>query len=127
MPVPLPYTIIRTRFFVKPDANVVLSNSDGLAGVGFQGIGLAAKDDSDDFLFEFGFFFGELSFAAIILVVFVVVVVVVVGEICGFEEEVLEGLGVERVGGRADLEATHKGLEEEVIEVGGVGEGGHGV
>ena len=126
MPMPLPYPVIRTRFLVKPDTNVVLTDSHGLTRVGFQRIGLATKDDPDDFLFEPGFFFGELGFATTILTV-VFVVIVVVGEIGGFEEEVFEGLSVERVGGgcgggRADLEATHESLEEEIVEVGGVGE-----
>lgn len=120
MPMPLPYSIIRTCILVKPDANMVLADGDSLARVRFEGISISAEDYPDNFLLELGFFFGELGLVATI-------VVVIVGEIGGIKEEVLEGLGVERVGWRADLEATHQSLEEEVVEIGGVVERAHGV
>jgi hypothetical protein len=37
------------------------------------------------------------------------------------------GLGLQRTGRRADLEAAHQGLEEEVVKIGGVSERTHGV
>ncbi|KAF5476013.1 hypothetical protein F2P56_007760 [Juglans regia] len=119
---PLPYPVIRVRLVLKPDANVVVADGDGLAGIGSEGIYHAAVDDPDDFVFEFVFFIGELSQQATLFVVNVVIF----GEISGIKEEVLEGLGVELVGRRADLEATHQGLEDKVVEISGVGEGAHG-
>lgn len=121
MTVPLPDPIIRTRFLVKPDANVVLADRDGLARIGFEGFGVAGEDDPDDLPLELGLFFGELGF---------VLVVVGGGEVGGVEEQVFEGLGEEGgVGGGwgSDLEATHEGLEHEVVEVGGAGEGAHDI
>lgn len=119
MAVPLPDPIVRTRFLVKPDANVVLANRDGLTRIGLERIGLAAENDPDDLPLELGFFLGELGL--------VLVVVFVAGEIGGVEEKVFEGLGEEGVvvSWGSDLEPAHEGLEHEVVEVGGAGEGAH--
>lgn len=119
MAVPLPDPIVRTRFLVKPDADVVLANRDGLTRIGLERIGLAAENDPDDLPLELGFLLGELGL--------VLVVVVVAGEIGGVEEKVFEGLGEEGVvvSWRSDLEPAHEGLEHEVVEVGGAGEGAH--
>lgn len=120
MAVPLPDPIVRTRFLVKPDANVVLANRDGLTRIGLERIGLAAENDPDDLPLELGFLLGELGLV-------LVVVVVVAGEIGRVEEKVFEGLGEEGVvvSWGSDLEPAHEGLEHEVVEVGGAGEGAH--
>lgn len=120
MPMPFPDPIIRTRFLMKPNTNVMLPNRHRLTRIGFEGIGLAAENDPDDVLLELGFFFGELGLV-------LVVIVFIAREIGGVEEKFFEGLreeGVVRWG--SDLEPAHEGLEHEVVEVGGVGEGVHG-
>lgn len=119
MAVPFPNSIIRVLLLVKPDAYVVLADGDGLAGIGFEGIGVSGENNADNLLLELGFLFSELRF---------VVVVVVVGEIGGIEEKVFEGLGEKGivVVWGPDLESAHESLEEKIIEIRGVAEGAHG-
>ncbi|KAL6998307.1 hypothetical protein U1Q18_008432 [Sarracenia purpurea var. burkii] len=95
---------------------MVIADRNGLAGIGFQGFNVAAEDRSDDLFLELGFFFRELGFSVVVFVF------VGVGETGGVEEEIFEALIEE--GGRegilwADLESSHQGLEEKVVEIGG--------
>lgn len=127
MAVPLPDTVVGAGLLMESDAYVVFADGDGIAGVGFEGIGLAGENPTDDLLFELGFFFGEMG-----LVGFFFFFVVVVGEVGIGGEEIFEGFREEGVGveiRRADLELTHEALEEEALVFHGVfavERGGHG-
>lgn len=126
MAVPLPNAIFRPFLLVKPDADMVVADGDGLAGVGAELGRFAGKDEADDLLLEAGLLLGEEGFVVVVLVV-VVVVVFFVGGGGGEEEEVVEGFVGEEVLG-ANLEPAHQSLEEEIVKVGAgdaVGEGAH--
>lgn len=121
MAVPLPDAVIRALLLVESDAHVVVADGHGLAGVGAEAVGVAGEDEADDLLLEPGLLLGEEGLVAVVFGS-VVVFVVVVGEGGGVEEEeIFEGfMGKEWVVvmvGRANLEPTHQGLEEEVVQV----------
>lgn len=128
MAVPLPDTVVGAGLLMESDAYVVFADGDGIAGVGFEGIGLAGENPTDDLLFELGFFFGEMGLVGFFFFFFVVVIV---GEVGIGGEEIFEGFREEGVGveiRRADLELTQEALEEEALVFHGVFavERGHG-
>ncbi|KAL5753707.1 hypothetical protein ACOSP7_021927 [Xanthoceras sorbifolium] len=97
---------------------MVFYDGDGLARVGFERVDLPGENGFDDFLFELGFFFGELGFARVIIIGRI-------GEVGCIEEQVFEGLvkedgaiSLEAESARwTDLEATDQSLEEEIDEI----------
>lgn len=79
MAVPLPNAVLRPFLLVKPDADMVVADGDGLAGVGAELGRFAGEDEADDLLLEAGLLLGEEGFVVVVLVVVVVVFFVVGG------------------------------------------------